>query len=291
MIGLGHATREVFGMITSFFKVLPDFIIIGGMRCGTSSLFRNLMNHPSVAPPTMKEPHFFDYYYSKGPLWYRSHFPTVFLRLERKLARKRFITGEATPIYIFHPDVPRRVARILPQVKLIALLRNPVDRAYSHYQLERRDGLEKLTFEEAIDTEEERIRGEREKMLADESYTGDKYAIYSYCSRGIYVDQLRNWAKFFPKDRILVLRSEDFFMEPSTAFSKVLDFLSLDQWEPKGFEKLKGPRKKEYREYEDGNYPAMNPRTRDRLVEYFAPHNRDLYEFLGVNHWWEQNNS
>jgi Sulfotransferase domain len=286
-MNLSRAARESHSNITNAFRVLPDFIIIGAMRCGTSSLFNNLMKHPSAAPPLKKEPHFFDVNYAKGALWYRRYFPSVFLRIARKLSNKKFLTGEATPYYIFHPDIPRRIAKIIPRVKLIALLRNPVDRAYSHYELERRAGLETLTFEEAIEKEQERIRGEGEKLLADEAYISEKHGVFSYCARGIYVDQLRNWTRYFPRDRILVLRSEDFFAEPAIVFSRVLDFLGLDHWEPKEFEKYKGPHMKDYKEYQGGSYVSMNPRTRDRLIEYFSPYNKNLYEFLGVNFHWE----
>jgi hypothetical protein len=246
------------------------------------------MMHPSAAPPLKKEPHFFDVNYSKGLLWYRRNFPSVFFRLVRKMEDKKVITGEATPYYIFHPNVPRRVAQLLPRVKLIAMLRNPVDRAYSHYQSEKRFGTELLSFEEAIVREDERIRGEKEKILADETYVSEKYRAFSYCSRGIYVDQLCNWAKFFPIDKMLMLKSEDFFLEPAAVFSRTLDYLGLDDWQPKEFIKFKAPHLREYTQYEGGNYPPMNSKTRAWLVEYFAPFNRELYKFLNVNYHWDE---
>jgi|SRR5690242_3518862 len=121
--------------------ILPHFLIIGAQRCGTTSLFEYLARHPDVAPPSAKELHFFDSEYHKGDAWYRERFPSL---------RNGFITGEATPYYIFHPHTPTRVRDWNSKVKLIVLLRNPVDRAYSHYHHEVRLGTESLDFETAL---------------------------------------------------------------------------------------------------------------------------------------------
>jgi Sulfotransferase domain len=275
--------------LSSFLRVLPDFIIIGGQRCGTTSLFNNLVKHPSIARPFKKEIRFFGLNYRNGTNWYRAHFPSVFRRFEMEGIRKRgFVTGEATPYYIFHPDVPRRVSQTLGNVKIIAILRNPVDRAYSHYHLEVRQGYERLSFEEAIDCEEQRLKGEEEKLLRDEDYVSFQHAAYSYLSRGIYIDQLERWTKFFPKENFLILKSEDFYHDASQVLANVLDFLGLPKWAPRRYEVFKAPFMKEYRMYEDGVYPGMDPNTRDRLIDYFAQHNRRLFEFLGRSYDWEK---
>lgn len=272
--------------LTSYFRVLPDFIIIGGQRCGTTSLFNNLMKHPFIARPMKKEIRFFDLNYKEGIRWYRMHFPSILRKFELQTLGRKFTTGEATPYYIFHPDVPRRVSRKLSKVKLIALLRNPVDRAYSHYHLEVRQGFEKLSFKDAIEKEEERLKGEEEKLLDNEGYISFNHAAFSYLSRGVYISQLHNWTKFFPKENILSLQSEDFFNNTSVAFARVLDFLGLPTWEPRKYEIFKAPYLKEYSMYDDGVYPEMNPNTRDRLVDFFEPHNRALYQFLGQDFHW-----
>jgi hypothetical protein len=130
-------------------RVLPDFIIIGGQRCGTTALFNLLGQHPCVETSHPKEVHYFDLQYARPLNWYRQHFPTMMSMRARALRGRRVVSGEPSPYYLFHPRVPERL-HDLPGTRLIALLRNPVDRAYSHYQHEVRLGVETLPFEDAI---------------------------------------------------------------------------------------------------------------------------------------------
>ena len=142
---------------------LPDFFIIGAKKCGTTFLYHLLGQHPHVEAAKKKEIHYFDHHFSKGNDWYRSHFPPPTWKEGR-----RSITGESSPYYLFHPHAARRMAGVVPRARLIVLLRNPVDRAYSHYHQEAGRGHEPLTFEEAIEAEEARLRGERDRMLEHE---------------------------------------------------------------------------------------------------------------------------
>src|SRR5690349_3699828 len=184
--------EKLFRGVTSPRRLLPDFLIIGAQRGGTTSLYNYLQAHPNIHSASIKEVHFFDRKFQKGVHWYRAHFP---MRLTKVYAgrfrHEGFVTGEASPAYLFHPQVPERIARLLPRVKLIVLLRNPVDRAYSQYYHTLQLGYETLTFEEAIAAEEERIAGEREKISQDEYYQSHAFKHQSYLSRGIYVDQLQ----------------------------------------------------------------------------------------------------
>jgi hypothetical protein len=167
---------------------IPRFIIIGAQRCGTTSLYSYLIGHPYVASALQKEIHFFDLNFKKGVSWYRTQFP--------QLGEQGFITGEGSPYYIFHPHVPKRIFDTVPRAKLILLLRNPVDRAYSHYHHEVKLGVEPLSFEDAIDREEERLHGQGEKIIADESYYSFNHQHYSYLCRGVYAYQLTVWNSF-----------------------------------------------------------------------------------------------
>src|SRR5581483_11863989 len=147
--------------LTADFRVLPDFLVIGGQKCGTTALYNYIIEHPDIYLAVRKQMHYFDNRYEKGDRWYRSGFPTVAEKFYVKnILRKRFITCEATPNYIFHPQAARRVARLLPHAKFILVLRDPVDRAYSHYNHEIRKGTEMLSFEEAIAKEKERLQPE-----------------------------------------------------------------------------------------------------------------------------------
>lgn len=259
-------------------RLLPDFIIIGAQRCGTTSLYFYLTKHPCIVPAFTKEVHFFDKNFVKGVAWYRAHFPSFSYRTYVEQIRKQnLVTGEATPYYIFHPAAPKRISEVVPEVKLIALLRNPVDRAYSHYQYEVRRGRETLSFEDAIGREVERLSGERERILRDGSYYSFNHQRYSYLSRGIYMDQLRTWIGLFPKEQMLILKSGDFYADPPTMLGRILEFLNLPSWELK-----------EYKTYNRASYPRMNAVTRKRLIDYFNPHNQRLYEYLGMSLDWDR---
>jgi len=257
-------------------RKLPDYVIIGAPRCGTTSLYNYLAQHPFVAPAFRKEVHFFDLNYNKGLSWYRANFPTVLsARLFEQKHGRPLLTGEASPYYLFHPHAPRRIRQHLPGAKLIVLLRNPIERAYSHYNLARKLGLEDLSFEEGLKKESERLEGEVSKMLRDEFYLSKSHRHHSYLQKGIYADQLKTWFDLFPREQILILKSEDLFSDPSTTFRQVLDFLHLPPWEPP-----------EYEKYNALEYQKIDPSTRKWLAEYFQDHNRRLYDLLGRDFGW-----
>jgi hypothetical protein len=269
-------TLETYGWVTGRVRLLPDFIIIGTNRGGTAALYQYLCGHPSMSPSFHREVHFFERHFAKGMTWYRGNFPSIFYKYYvTRGARKPFVTGEATTYYIFHPHAPRRISKALPGVKLIALLRNPTNRAYAQYHQKVRQGREMLSFADAIEAETERLSGEREKMLADESYESTEYRDHSYLARGIYVDQLAYWMSLFPKEQILVLRSEDLRANPAGVLKQVLTFLELPAWTPTN-----------HNNYGEASYPKMDPEIRKRLNEYFKPHNRRLCDFLGRDFGW-----
>jgi hypothetical protein len=235
---------------------LPDFLVVGGKKCGTTFLYDLLSRHPYVQTAAKKELHFFDIVLEEeGIEWYRRCFPKA-----RWKDGRRTITGEATP-YLGDASVPKKVAKVLPSVRLIILLRNPVERAYSDYQQARRKGREHLTFEDAIEA----------AMTQTEARRG-------YLSRSIYVDQLLRWSRFFSQEQMLVLKSEDLFERTQDTFKHIQDFLNLPYWEPETWE----PETSEVRNtgaYEQGMHSA----TRRRLEEFFKPHNERLYEYFGVD--------
>jgi sulfotransferase family protein len=250
---------------------LPDFVVIGAQKGGTTYLYQLLTQHPLIERAASKELHFFNDLFDEGVEWYRRCFPRPRLKDGRTT-----ITGEATPSYLSHPHAAKRMAEVIPHARLIALLRNPVDRAYSHYQMAVRRGFEHLNFEEAIEAEEARLRSEREEVLEDEHHVSFNLERFSYLSRGVYVDQLVRLSEFFDREQMLVLKSEDFFERPQDTFKFVLNFLDLPNWE---LETWRRDKKSKYEQ-------KMDPSTRRRLEEYFAPHNRRLYDFLGVDFGW-----
>src|SRR5579859_2819290 len=178
---LRDTTSHTYRMTTNRLRLLPDFLIIGGQRCGTSSLYYYLTEQPGVVAASTKEIHFFDDYYTKGLGWYKAQFPTASYKKYIENVRKlHFLTGEASPYYLFHPHAPRRIKAALPNAKLIVLLRNPIDRAYSQHWLEVMGKYESLSFEEAIQSEPERTAGELDKMLTDENFHSYSHRRFTY---------------------------------------------------------------------------------------------------------------
>lgn len=265
------AAARTVGAWTSSLRTLPAFLIVGGQRCGTNSLYEHLVLHPDVRRAlASQEVHFFDRHFHRGLSWYRGQFP-----LRPPGGRAAWATGESTPYYMFHPLVPRRIADALPEVRLIALLRDPIERAYSHYHHERSRGVETLPFEEAIEREAERLAGEVERITADPGYQSFTHQHFSYLARGRYLEQLHALYSMFPQDRILVLVSERYFADPSAGYARVLSFLGLRPFSPAGFGR-----------HNQGRYPGMAPGLRRRLAEHFAEPNDRLFRFLNEDCPW-----
>lgn len=249
----------------------PDFIIIGVQKGGTTSLFKYLSQHPGVAVPEHKELHYFDVNYLQGIDWYQQFFPLEAQRHGR-------LVGEASPYYIFHPLAAKRIQRDLPNVKLIALLRDPIARAYSNFQMQLRNKNEKDTtvFEEAIALEPARIAGEHEKILADESYNSYNHRKLSYLHRGLYYPQIKQWQDTFGKDALLVLKSEDFFDSTLVEFHKVCDFLGISRFTPPDLTPSN-----------QHDYPDLKPETVRQLRQFFQEDGDKLAGLLGDHfRWW-----
>ncbi|MGC9316408.1 MAG: sulfotransferase family protein [Armatimonadota bacterium] len=261
--------------MTSHRRVLPDFIVFGAMRCGTSSLYYNLTSHPQVLQAFRKQLRFFDRDFGRGLGWYRAHFPlrAEMARLRRELGGA--FTGEASPEYIFHPLAPGRIAETLPEVKLIALTRDPVERAWSHYKHAVRIGVETLTFEDALEQESRRLDGALARMRS-EDYYDRTYQDFAYISQGIYADHLAAWFERFPREQIMIVRSEDMFAEPGRVMPQVGAFIGLDEW------------RGDYRAFNRARPGDMPPAIRRRLTELFAPHNERLSDLLGRDMGWDE---
>ncbi len=252
-------------LVTAPWRKLPDFLIIGAQRGGTTSLYEYLIQHPQVSPALVKEVHYFDLFYHCGLRWYKAHFP---------IGGRRMLTGEASPYYLFHPLVPQRVKALLPQVKLVVLLRNPVDRAYSHYYHERRLQAESLTFEEAISRESERTFGAEESLLRGSPYSFS-HQHYTYLQRGIYHVQLKRWFSLFPRNHFFIIKSEDLFANPSTVLPQLCAFLGVKYLPSLPFLKKN-----------DLSYPSLSAEVRQKLEAFFQPHNEKLAELLGEEFRW-----
>ena len=244
----------------------PDFLVIGTQRGGSTSLYKYLVTHPDIKRALHKEIQYFSLYFKKNWPWYLAHFPL------RYINKGQFITGEASPYYLFHPDVPKRVAERLPNIKLIVTLRNPIDRAYSQYKHEVNSGFETRSFEAAVEDEGALRKNIDPSLGFSQIKDSFIHQHYLYVSRGIYVRQLKNWMEYVPLERILVLKSENLFTNPKKTFSQVLQFLELPSFTLQ-----------DTNPYHQSKYSSMNTETREQLRDFYTPFNKGLSELINIS--------
>jgi Sulfotransferase domain len=242
-------------------RSLPGAVILGAQKCGTSSLHNYLTQHPGVIAPLRKEVHYFDVNYGRGEAWYRGHFGRQ---------GDPGLNLDSSPYYLFHPAVPARMHQLLPDARLIVLLRDPARRAYSHYWHERDKARESLSFEAAIDAEPARLGRSEQQLASGEMTFSREHQLHSYLARGRYAEQLERWFAFYPRRRIHVLRFEDFAKDPLGGLNQTLAFLGLPEAKSVRLDARNTRR-----------YPAMEAGTAARLRQYFEPHNRRLEALLG----------
>lgn len=218
------------------FRCLPDFLVIGAQKAGTTSLTTYLDHNPGAWIARCKECNFLS-----GPRRpissYRAFFPTRWKRRSmEKAAGRRILLGEGTPYDLFHPGAAAKAASVLENPRIVILLRDPVARAYSHHRHCVRLGLEDLDFEAAIAAEKERTAGEAERLLGDPSATSHHLRHHSYVARGHYAPQIRRWQQALGQDRIHVEISEHLFASPGEVLPRIEAFLGLPQGRPEAFE-------------------------------------------------------
>ncbi|MFZ4522033.1 MAG: sulfotransferase domain-containing protein [Bacteroidales bacterium] len=246
----------------------PDFIIIGAQKCGTSTIFKHIGKHPDIQLPKKKELHFFDENYSRGIDWYLHFF-------NKKNTPVPVCTGEASPYYFFHPLVPSRICNTYPGIKLILLLRNPVNRAYSQYQHMKRKGRISLSFEHCMRLEEDVLAGRKEAFYQEEDHSDLMYRRFSFLTRSRYAEQLTEWYRYFDREQLLIIRSEDYFEDAGQSFQQVFRYLGLSD----AYISIN-------KKHNPSDYPPMKPETREQLSAYFEPFNRQLYELVGRDFGW-----
>ncbi|WP_188192639.1 sulfotransferase domain-containing protein [Nonomuraea sp. SYSU D8015] len=231
------------GRVTAGARMLPSFLIAGAQRCGTTSMYRALAQHPLLLKPVLhKGVHYFDVAYWRGLSWYQGHFP---LRVSAALLGHRYGARaqafESSPYYLFHPLAGERIAADLPGVKLIVLVRDPVERACSAHAHELARGYETEShFEYAIELESRRLAGAEELLRQSPYALHRSHRHHAYLARGRYADQLDRLEPFFGPDRILVLDSHRFFEDPEQVYDRVLEFLGMPHLGYPTFERHNG---------------------------------------------------
>jgi hypothetical protein len=247
--------------------MLPDFVIVGAQRAGTTSLYKYLAEHPDVGRVRLgKGVHYFDTSADKSMGWYRSHFPLDAKKIPFK-SRPTHV-GEGCPYYMFHPYSPARINAALPDVKVIAILRDPVERAHSQWVHETARGYETLTFEQAVKLESQRLEGQAE-TLGDPAAKSFSHQHHSYVSRGQYADQVQRLWDVFGQDRVLLIPSPELFGDPATTYGTTLSFLGL------------APHEASYEVHNARSYSKLEPSLESWLSERFGESNERLVEMLG----------
>ncbi len=249
-------------------------MVIGAQRAGTTSLYRYLAQHPDVGSVRLgKGVHYFDTGFDHSWRWYESHFP---LDPDRVPGHRPHMVGEGAPYYLFHPLALRRMRDRLPDVRLVAILRDPVERAYSHWVHETARGFETLSFEAALEAESGRLAGEEERMVADPRYYSFEHQHHSYIARGQYAPQVERLWDVYPREQSLVLPAQRLFEQPDVAFSETLDFLGLPAFQAT------------YDTYNAREYSPMSEDTRAWLADQFGDSNKRIIEILGPEFTWNR---
>lgn len=276
---VAKAAVNGFALATASHRRLPDMILAGAQRSGTTALTAALHRSPVIARPRMgKGAHYFSYNHWRGFDWYRSQFPTEAWarRIERRQGRP-IVVYDACPYYLFHPFAVERIARELPQAKILLMLRDPVTRAYSHWVHSTAHGHEHLPFEEALDAEKERLDGEVERMAADERYYSHSHEHHSYVAKGRYAEQVARVFERFPREQVLVVPSERFYADPDAVLRQVTDWLGTPAVTLDPSDDRNGYR-----------YPQLDEAVRRRLVDAFVDSNEVLFELLGERFPWTE---
>lgn len=260
-------------------RMLPSFLIVGAERCGTTSMFYVLRQHPAVFSAMLprKEVHYFDQKHGLGLAWYQCHFP---LATRARLVTRDIgapVAFEATPNYMFHPLAADRIHRDLPDVRLLVMVRDPVERAYSAHAHQTGFGFETEPFERALELEDTRVHGEVERITADPTYYSFNHSHYTYRARGYYADQLDRLERVFGPERIHVVDSGDFFDSPGLVYDQVLDFLGLPR---RGYPTFTSQNARPR--------SAMPASVRATLDEHFQPYDERLTRWLGREPSWRR---
>ena len=266
--------RHIFA-ITGFIRVIPDFLVIGAKRCGTTSLYQHLPEHPCISKSPYDNMGFFNDNFHLGVNWYKSFFPTTFTRDKIKSKFGGFLAFDVTTKYMEEESTANNVYQTKPNMKIIIILRNPVDRAYSQYHLSVRQTAERRSFEDVVEENMNRLNKESHEHYEIKPRFSAKED--NYLKKGLYALQLRYWLKIFPRENILTVSTEEFESNQQIIYNKIFEFLNISKFEVKNTKKM-----------EKGNYPPIKSETRNLLLDYFRPHNHELFELINMEFDWDK---
>jgi hypothetical protein len=273
----GFSPDSTFRFLTSSFRHLPHFLIIGTSKAGKHSVLSYLNQHPDIKAGTKHNVgvYYFDTTFEyKSLSWYKSHFPSKFSKFK--------IIGEASGTYLNHPLAPQRIKKTLPQVKLINFFRNPVDRAYSAYNHSSKFGWEHSSFDVAVESEIKRINLMNDNPESTiNNIDSVNFLQFSYLRHGHYASNLENWFNYFEKNQFRHFSTEDLDQNYDKIMNSLFVFFNLSEINLKKEDRKNiGVGK--------GKYPPMNEKTRDFLIDYYKPHNEKLYNLIGQKFDWDK---
>ena len=301
-------------------RTRPEFMLVGGAKCGSTSFARYLSAHPQVKLSGRKEPHYWS--------WRMCHarYQNLFVNESPLLdpGPAQYVSGEFSTSSLIYPLVPRRVQANLPELKIFVLLRNPVDRAYSHFAMSKRAGQEKeCSFDEIVRAEMEEVpellaahergflstegisktcystidgnpirvakhvQGLPKRKILDDLFLKDFY-FKSYVFRSLYHDQVQRWLRLFLRRQLMIIQSERFFENPADTMNEVAEFLGLEPFEFDKADQLQrswgGGVSDHFEKPKD--YSAMDDATRQILSDFFEPYNQQLYRLIDEDFGW-----
>ncbi len=255
-------------VISAPFRTLPNFLIIGTQKSGSSSLYDYMIQHSEIHSAIMKET---DYFLGRMP-FYRSNFPSKISKFLSKTKNQNFVTGEASVRYFYHPEVISKIQKIIPSTKLISIFRNPIDRSFSQFNRLVNVGRENRTFDEAVKQEIEQIQKNK-----NQKNFFSKTSDFSYLTRGIYVEHLKKWTSHFPKSQFLILDTNDLNNNPQEVLNKIFDFVNVSR------EQIQIKHRRRV-----GSYKKMNPNTRNLLLDFFRTYNEELNDSFNIDFNWDE---
>ena len=280
--------RHIFA-ITGFIRVIPDFLVIGAKRCGTTSLYQHLSEHPCISRSPRDNIGFFNENYHLGINWYKSLFPTKFTRDKIIKKHGKFLTYDVTPQYLREPYVAKRMFQTFPKMKLIVLLRNPIDKSYSHHIMGKNSNTlnnnpewkgidnKQVSFEYIVNRDIEFIsKYEKKNGELNDNYFRNVIT-KTNLARGFYAQFLRKWFDVYDRKQFLILSSSELANSTQKTLNKIFNFLEIPEYDIPDTTKINTQK-----------YEPMKKQTREILIQFFKKYNNELYELIDRKFDWDK---